>query len=373
MATSSPSKYNARSSSVKRLLQEAKELASLTEDGIYAAPLEDNLHEFHFCIRGPEDSEFKGGIYHGRIILPPQYPFKAPDIMLMTPNGRFELNKKICLSITGYHDETWQPAWGIRTALVGLASFFSTEAKGAIGGIDAPEKERRRLAALSKDWTCPTCAMKNIDMLPPSTGPTKEEKGKGRALDESATDVPAPTSGQAAVPEAAQPANTEIIDAPALDRSDELSSSLDTVVPSTPPNRHVSPMSTPQHNTDTRPGYQSNTTGGVPQQEQNVPVADLFGVSQANLARLRDEVPGARATAGGGARPAAQSLRASNVSARPLHAVSLAGQSGGGIGAAAAAAVGRELRAASPPPVWLDGMIGCVLIALASLLCRKML
>lgn len=70
------------------------------------------------------------------------------DIMLMTPNGRFELNKKICLSITGYHDESWQPAWGIRTALVGLGSFFSTEAKGAIGGIDAPEKERRRLAAL---------------------------------------------------------------------------------------------------------------------------------------------------------------------------------------------------------------------------------
>lgn len=69
MATSSPSKYNARSSSVKRLLQEAKELVSLTEDGIYAAPLEDNLHEFHFCIRGPEDSEFKGGIYHGRIIV----------------------------------------------------------------------------------------------------------------------------------------------------------------------------------------------------------------------------------------------------------------------------------------------------------------
>ena len=218
----------------------------------------------------------------------------------------------------------------------------------------------------SKDWTCPTCAMKNVDMLPPSTGPTKEEKGKGRALGDSATNVPAPTSGQAAVPDAAQPVKTENIDAAALDRSVELSSSLDTVVPSTPPN-------TPQHKSDASPVYQFNKTGGDPQQEQNVPVADIFGVTHADLARLRDEVPGARATAERGAGTAVQSLPASNVSARPLHAVSLAGQSGGGIGAAAAAAVGRELRAASPPPVWLDGMIGCVLIALASLLCRKML
>ena len=65
----SPKTYNSRSSSVKRLLAEAKELASLEDEGIYAAPLEENLHEFHFCIRGPADTEFEGGIYHGRIIV----------------------------------------------------------------------------------------------------------------------------------------------------------------------------------------------------------------------------------------------------------------------------------------------------------------
>jgi ubiquitin-conjugating enzyme E2 J1 len=36
----------------------------------------------------------------------------------MTPNGRFEANREICLSISGHHEETWQPAWGIRTAVV---------------------------------------------------------------------------------------------------------------------------------------------------------------------------------------------------------------------------------------------------------------
>ena len=28
------------------------------------------------------------------------------------PNGRFELNKKICLSISSYHPENWKPTWG---------------------------------------------------------------------------------------------------------------------------------------------------------------------------------------------------------------------------------------------------------------------
>ena len=27
------------------------------------------------------------------------------------PNGRFEIFKKICLSISGHHPESWQPSW----------------------------------------------------------------------------------------------------------------------------------------------------------------------------------------------------------------------------------------------------------------------
>ena len=37
---------------------------------------------------------------------------------MLTPSGRFEVNKKICLSISSFHPETWQPSWGIRTALL---------------------------------------------------------------------------------------------------------------------------------------------------------------------------------------------------------------------------------------------------------------
>ncbi|CAG8722658.1 34773_t:CDS:2, partial [Racocetra persica] len=166
--------YNLRSPAVKRLLQEARELQQDNCCDYTAQPLEDNLFEWHFVIRGPDGTEFEGGRYHGRIILPSEYPFKPPNLMLLTPNGRFELNKKICLSITGYHPEYWLPAWGIRTVLLGLIGFMTTKANGAIGGIDYTEAERKLLARKSHNWICSTCGISNIDMLPDDKGDTHQ-------------------------------------------------------------------------------------------------------------------------------------------------------------------------------------------------------
>ncbi|KAG0450291.1 hypothetical protein HPP92_026855, partial [Vanilla planifolia] len=78
-----------------------------TLNGIF----KENIFEWQFAILGPRDSEFEGGIYHGRIQLPAEYPFKPPSFMLLTPNGRFETQTKICLSISNHHPEHWQPSW----------------------------------------------------------------------------------------------------------------------------------------------------------------------------------------------------------------------------------------------------------------------
>lgn len=50
--------------------------------------LQDNLFEWHFSVRGPPDSDFDGGVYHGRIVLPPEYPMKPPSIILLTVRRR---------------------------------------------------------------------------------------------------------------------------------------------------------------------------------------------------------------------------------------------------------------------------------------------
>ncbi|XP_069561989.1 ubiquitin-conjugating enzyme E2 J1 [Brachyistius frenatus] len=170
-------KYNLKSPAVKRLMKEAAELRDPTEH-YHAQPLEDNLFEWHFSVRGPPDSDFDGGVYHGRIVLPPEYPMKPPSIILLTPNGRFEVGKKICLSISGHHPETWQPSWSIRTALIAIIGFMPTKGEGAIGSLDYTPEERRALAKKSQDFCCETCGCSMraaLLALTPNSNPSAED------------------------------------------------------------------------------------------------------------------------------------------------------------------------------------------------------
>lgn len=110
---------NIKNPAIKRIHADVRELMKDPSDQYHAAPLESNLFEWHFTIRGPPDTEFEGGVYHGRIILPPEYPFRPPDIMFMTPSGRFSTGMKICLTISSYHPEHWQ----VRNHLSGCSCY----------------------------------------------------------------------------------------------------------------------------------------------------------------------------------------------------------------------------------------------------------
>ncbi|EED12823.1 ubiquitin conjugating enzyme (UbcF), putative [Talaromyces stipitatus ATCC 10500] len=147
------------SPAIRRLMKEAAELsesAPSPSPHFCAHPVSDsNLFDWHFTLAGPPaPSPYAGGIYHGRIVLPPTYPLRPPSFRFLTPSGRFEVNREICLSISGHHEETWQPAWGIRTALTAIRSFMDGDAKGQLGGLDAPEDVRRMWAEKSRTWSC---------------------------------------------------------------------------------------------------------------------------------------------------------------------------------------------------------------------------
>lgn len=158
--------FNTKNPTIKRILKEASELSVSPSPDYHAEPLEDNIFEWHFTIKGPESpSAYAGGIYHGRIILPPQYPLRPPNFRFLTPTGRFEVNREICLSISGHHEETWQPAWGVRTALVAIRSFMDTDAKGQLGGIECSKEAREKMARDSARWTCSGCAKSNTDIM----------------------------------------------------------------------------------------------------------------------------------------------------------------------------------------------------------------
>jgi ubiquitin-conjugating enzyme E2 J2 len=78
-------------------------------DHIEAVPLESNILEWHYVITGPSGSPYEGGVYHGKVVFPPQYPFKPPSIQMCTPNGRFKTDTRLCLSMSDFHPEVRQP------------------------------------------------------------------------------------------------------------------------------------------------------------------------------------------------------------------------------------------------------------------------
>ncbi|RFU28095.1 hypothetical protein B7463_g8257, partial [Scytalidium lignicola] len=154
-------------SHILHLVREASELSTSPSPDYFATPADDsNLFEWHFTLRGPPSpSPYANGIYHGRIVLPPTYPLRPPSFRFLTPSGRFETNREICLSISGHHEETWQPAWGLRTALVALRSFMETDAKGQLGGLECSDVARSNMADASRGWKCSSCGKTNEEIL----------------------------------------------------------------------------------------------------------------------------------------------------------------------------------------------------------------
>ena len=81
-------------------------------------------------------------------MFPRDFPFGPPSIYMITPNGRFLCNTRLCLSISDFHPESWRPSWTVSAVLVGLASFM-VENTVTYGSIRTSTEEKRELAAKS--------------------------------------------------------------------------------------------------------------------------------------------------------------------------------------------------------------------------------
>ncbi|KAJ5098111.1 hypothetical protein N7532_005112 [Penicillium argentinense] len=156
------------SASTRRLLKESTDLHKNPSPYFAAAPVSDsNLHDWHFTLVGPPSpTPYAKGLYHGRITFPSTYPLRPPSFRFLTPSARFEVNREICLSMSAHHEETWQPAWGVRTALMAIRSVvFSGESKGQVGGMEGSEQLRREYAELSRGWVCRECGGSNEERM----------------------------------------------------------------------------------------------------------------------------------------------------------------------------------------------------------------
>lgn len=70
---------------------------------------------------------------------------------MITPNGRFKTNKRLCLSISDFHPDTWNPAWSVATILTGLLSFM-LETTPTLGSCESTTYEKRKYARQSLEF-----------------------------------------------------------------------------------------------------------------------------------------------------------------------------------------------------------------------------
>ena len=104
-------------------------------DGFICLPDPEDIYTWYYIVYNLDYKEYKGGFYMGKIICPKEYPAKAPKVIVETTNGRFHTwTEGICLSISDYHPESWNPVWKVNQVVMGLTSFWQTR-EDTYGGI----------------------------------------------------------------------------------------------------------------------------------------------------------------------------------------------------------------------------------------------
>ena len=134
----------------KRLKRDMKLITNQPIPSIDVALNEDDILDWHFIIHGREGTPYEDGVYHGRLVFPPTFPFGPPKILFLTPNGRFKVNERICFSLSDFNPEEWKPAYSVTAVLRGVYDLMH-ETTDTISSIVATDSEREILARASME------------------------------------------------------------------------------------------------------------------------------------------------------------------------------------------------------------------------------
>jgi len=137
----------------RRLAGEITQLAKTREPYYQVIQDKTDPFTFHFCYHNDVKTDpYYGGYYIGKIILPNDYPKTPGNFYMSTPNGRFDINAKICLTNSGYHKENWTPMWNLANMVVGFVSIFTSDDTKGISHIKETTTQRKAKAADSVSY-----------------------------------------------------------------------------------------------------------------------------------------------------------------------------------------------------------------------------
>eukprot|EP00800_Vazella_pourtalesii_P015406 TRINITY_DN413_c0_g1_i6.p1 TRINITY_DN413_c0_g1~~TRINITY_DN413_c0_g1_i6.p1 ORF type:complete len:575 (+),score=87.21 TRINITY_DN413_c0_g1_i6:127-1851(+) len=139
------------SRATKRLKRDLNLILTEPIPNIHVSPNEDDILDWHFVILGLVNTPYENGMYHGKLVFPPTFPFGPPKILFLTPNGRFKVNERLYFSLSDFHPEEWNPNYSVTAVLRGVYDFMH-ETTETIGNIETSDRVKRQLALDSKKF-----------------------------------------------------------------------------------------------------------------------------------------------------------------------------------------------------------------------------
>ena len=102
-----------------------------------------------FKINGPEKTIFFGGEYIGKIVLPPRWPERQPQLFMLTPNGKFNTDIDLLRNLAN-----WSPIMSLHSLLISLTSYLTDEKPTDIFyyQVDTYNQDYKKLAENSKKY-----------------------------------------------------------------------------------------------------------------------------------------------------------------------------------------------------------------------------
>lgn len=123
---------------------------------IYVNP--DNILKWYFCIYNLSEKDnpwYHGGEYYGWIEMHHDYPYKPPSYYMLTPNGRFEIEKSICTTNSSFHMKNWNPLWTLDSLFRGFLSLFledNSNQQLSVNHLHTSSHIKKQFALRSKEY-----------------------------------------------------------------------------------------------------------------------------------------------------------------------------------------------------------------------------
>lgn len=114
-----------------------------------------DIRKWYCLIKGAPNTPYEKGFYICRYMMPETYPINQPELQVLTPSGRFDPCKNICLTTTSYHNDSNSTSWTLLAQAVALSSIMADDKEHGVAHLTTvPNSERVKLADKSFKYNC---------------------------------------------------------------------------------------------------------------------------------------------------------------------------------------------------------------------------